>query len=74
MSRDGGDEAYAAIVADLATLARKLAAHPSYKSANGRDALRAFADHLEGIVAAIGVNQARTAVRVPVCNKRARQE
>lgn len=55
MSGDGGDKAYAAIVADIAMLARKLAKSDPYKSANGSDALLAFADHLEGIVAAVGL-------------------
>ena len=65
MSRDGGERAYAGIVADISTLARKLARKDPYKSANGSDALLSFADQLEGIVAAIGV---------PVCDNRTYQE
>lgn len=73
MSGDEVGKAYAGIMADIATRARKLAAKPPYKSASGSEALMAFADHLEGIVGAIGVDQSRT-VRVPVRNKRTRQK
>jgi hypothetical protein len=58
MSRDSGERAYAGIVADISTLARKLAGQDPYKSANGPDALMFFADQLEGIVAAIGIDKA----------------
>ena len=59
------DEVYTGIVADVAKLARKLAKTESYETANGLSALLAFADHLEGIVAAVGVHKFK-AVRVSV--------
>ena len=57
------DEVYTGIVADMAKLARKLATAEPYKSANGSIALLNFADHLEGIVSAIGVPPSK-AVRI----------
>ena len=54
------DKVYTGVVADIARLARRLADTDAYQSANGPDALLAFADHLEGIVAAVGVDQSRT--------------
>jgi hypothetical protein len=71
VSGDDVDEIYTGILADIAKLARKLAQTDSYRSANGTDALLAFSDHLEGIVAAVGVNRSE-AVRVPVRKKRDR--
>jgi len=62
---DDVDEVYTGIVADVAKLARKLAEIKSYETANGPNALLAFADHLEGIVAAVGVHKVK-AVRVSV--------
>ena len=50
------DKVYTGIVADIAKLAQTLAKIEPYGSANGSDALLAFADHLEGIVAAVGAN------------------
>ena len=55
VSGDDVDKVYTGIVADIATLARRLAKTQPYGSANGADALLAFADHLAGIVAAVGV-------------------
>lgn len=50
------DKIYTGIVADIAKLARTCAKTETYGSASGLDALLAFADHLEGIVAAVGAN------------------
>lgn len=54
VSGDDVDKVYTGIVADIAKLARRLAKTETYGSANGPDALLAFADHLAGIVAAVG--------------------
>ncbi|RZL23823.1 MAG: hypothetical protein EOP64_07575 [Sphingomonas sp.] len=56
MSSNDVDKVYTGIVADIAKLAQTLAKTETYGSANGPDALLAFADHLAGIVAAVGVN------------------
>ena len=56
MSGDDVDKVYTGIVADIAKLARRLAETEPYGSATGADALLAFADHLAGIVAAVGAN------------------
>ena len=56
------EQIYTGIVADVAKLARKLAKTELYETASGLNALLAFADHLEGIVAAVGVHQFK-----PVC-------
>lgn len=60
---DKVEEVYTGIVGDIAKLARNFA--KLHELASGPDALLAFADHLEGIVAAVGVDQFR-AVRVSV--------
>lgn len=54
MSGNNVEKVYTGIVADIAKLARTLAETETYRSASGSDALMAFADHLEGIVAAVG--------------------
>ena len=69
VSADDADKVYAVIVADIANLAQILATTKPYKSANGPDALLAFADHLVGIVAAVGVDTSGTAGR-PVRDSR----
>jgi hypothetical protein len=51
------DRVYTRVVADIAELARQLASTEPYKLAGGSGALLAFADHLEGIVAAVGVDK-----------------
>ena len=56
VSGDDVDKIYTGIVADIAKLARMLAKTETYGSANGPDALQAFADHLAGIVAAVGAH------------------
>lgn len=65
VSGDDVDEVYTGIVADIAKLARKLAKTESYATATGPSALLAFADHLEGIVSAVGTHPSK-AVRVSV--------
>ena len=55
-----------ALIADIAALARQLAAQEPFNSLNGPDALRAFASRLEAMVAAppnvvqVAVRRART--------------
>ena len=71
MSGDDVDKVYTGIVADIAKLARRLAETEPYGSANGPDALLAFADHLAGIVAAVGVKPSG-AVGDSVRNKQVR--
>lgn len=71
MSGSDVDKVYTGIVADIAKLARTLAKTETYGSASGPDALLAFADHLEGIVAAVGANPVG-AVGNSVRNKQAR--
>ena len=44
------DEATIDIIEDIAALARKLAVKEPFKSANGLEALQAFAAHLDGMV------------------------
>lgn len=59
LSGDDADEVYTGIVADMAKLVRKLAKTEPYKSANGSTALLTLADHLDGIVAAVGVHPSK---------------
>lgn len=58
------------IVEDIAALARKLSEIEPYRSASGPEALLAFADHLEDVVAGDDGAGRRNVVRVEVRKKR----
>ena len=68
MSKTDDDNAVAGILEDAAELARKLAEQEPFKSATGPDALRAFAEHLDGMIAQPPV--AAVGVSVPMRRKR----
>ena len=71
LSKTDDDNAVAGILEDAAELARKLAEQEPLKSATGPDALLAFAEHLDGMIAKIAQpSVAAAGVSVPMRRKR----